>query len=88
VNKKLAIAISLCAFCVLAFVVSCGPRLKITTRPDRQQQGNLGIGLDLRGFDSPLDSHGNPLMAHVKIKKPSGEVVLQATEDLSRFTFG
>jgi len=66
------------------------PELKITTRPDPKQKGNLGIGLELVSGEAAIDCKkaGTPIKAHAEIKKPDGTVVHQGDDTLDKFTFG
>jgi len=66
------------------------PTIEITTRPDERKKGNLGIGLELSGGENELECRkaGQPVKAHVEIKKPDGTVVHQGDATLDKFTFG
>ncbi len=66
------------------------PKLKVTTRPDGRNKGNLGIGLELDTGESELACHkgGSPAKAHVEIKNPDGAVVHEGDETLDKFVFG
>jgi hypothetical protein len=66
------------------------PTLAIQTRPDSAKPGQLGIGLSLTSAGMPQSVTRNGQMpdAEVVIRKPSGEVVHQATESLDQFAFG
>jgi hypothetical protein len=85
VNKTVVAVVSLCVVFLLIQAVNRHPRLTLIARPNR---GDLGIGIQLRGTFHRVDSNGDPLKARVEVKKPSGEVVYEITDDLSKFSFG
>jgi hypothetical protein len=64
--------------------------LKVETRPDGRTKGNLGIGLELSAGDKQLEckKEGQPINAHVEIKKPDGSAVHKGDDDLGKFRFG
>ncbi len=66
------------------------PTIAITTRPDGQKKGNLGIGLALASAECQLECRkgGLPLEAHVEIKRPDGKVIHRGDATLDKFTFG
>ena len=66
------------------------PELTVSTRPDGRNQGNLGIGLELKGGDGQFECRkgGDVPKAHVEIKKPDGTVVHKGDDDLGKFQFG
>jgi hypothetical protein len=66
------------------------PELKITTRPDPNKKGNLGIGLDLsvRELDLLCMKGGVSPKAHVTIKDADGEAIHRASADIRQFAFG
>ncbi len=70
--------------------ISGAPRMELTAKPDGRQIGNLGIGLELLVGEDAIECRkdGQPVKAHVEIKKPNGEVVHQGDDTLDRFTFG
>jgi len=66
------------------------PKLQMNVRPDGYRKGNLGIGLTLSAGENTLQcwNAGQPVKAHVEIKKPNGEVAHRGDATLDRFTFG
>jgi hypothetical protein len=66
------------------------PQLTVSTRPDGRNQGNLGIGLELKAGDRQFECkrNGAPPKALVEIRKPDGIVVHEGEDDLGKFRFG
>jgi len=88
-SRPFAIVAGVCVFYIIIRSLLSGPDLAITTRPDGQNAGNLGIGLRLKPGKFPAyTKDGGPLMAHIEIKTSTGNVVHQATEKLETFSFG
>lgn len=66
------------------------PTITITTRADERNKGNIGIGLELKAGETELECRkaGEPIKAHLKIKKPDGTVVHRGDATLDKFVFG
>jgi hypothetical protein len=70
--------------------VNAAPKIQITTRADERDKGNIGIGLGLKAGETELECRkaGEPIKAHVEIKKPDGTVVHEGDATLDKFVFG
>lgn len=66
------------------------PELTVSTRPDGRNEGNLGIGLELKAGDRQFECNkdGAPPKPHVEIRKPDGVVAHEGDDDLGKFRFG
>jgi len=84
-TKALGIAGAVCVVFFIIVALNRPPALTLTAKPDPRTQGNLGIGLSVRG----VKALGQPIpVAHVRIIAPDGKVVLEAKETIDKFTFG
>jgi len=84
-KQVVAIAIVACVILVYLGFQGSTPRIAISTRPDSQKAGHLGIRLSLRGVNPAKASQ---LKAHIEVKAADGRVVHQDTANLEQFTFG
>jgi len=66
------------------------PQLTVSTRPDGRNEGNLGIGLELKAGDRQFEckKNGASPKAHVEVNKLDGTVVHEGDDDLGKFRFG
>ena len=66
------------------------PNIHITTRADERNRGNIGVGLELKAGETELECRkaGEPIKAHVEIKKLDGTVVHRGDATLDKFVFG
>ncbi len=66
------------------------PALEITTKPDPQKTGYLGMGVDLKAGEVQFRCNGGAEAAkgHVEIKSPDGKVVHKEDVGLDKLTFG
>lgn len=70
--------------------MNVAPKIQITTRADERNKGNMGIGLELKAGETELECRkaGEPIKAHVEIKRPDGTVVHRGDATLDKFVFG
>lgn len=70
--------------------LSGAPKLGITTKPDLEKKGNLGIALGLAVGETQVvcTGGGKSPEAHVVIKDAAGRIVHQDTSTAEKFTFG
>ncbi len=66
------------------------PGLEITAKPDGTRKANLGVGLELTASENKLEcwKEGQPVKAHVEIKKPDRAVAHRGDATPDKFTFG
>jgi len=66
------------------------PEILITTKPDLEKKGNLGIALALMTGEAQTECNkeGAPLDAHIEIKTAGEKVVHQDTQVIDKFAFG
>ena len=70
--------------------IRVAPGMQVTTRADERNKGNIGIGLELKAGETELECRraGEPIKAHVEIKKLDGTVVHRGDATLDKFVFG
>jgi hypothetical protein len=66
------------------------PALEITTKPDPQKKGHLGIGVNFSSGEIQMrcTKAGQPAKGHVEIKKRDGSVVHKEDVGLDKLSFG
>jgi len=66
------------------------PRMKLSTQPDKNKKGHLGIALDVSAGEGEFECRkaGLPVEAHVEIKKRDGEIVHRGDATPDKFRFG
>ncbi len=70
--------------------MNVAPNMQVTTRADERNKGNIGVGLELKAGETELECRkaGEPIKAHVEIKKLDGTVVHRGGATLDKFVFG
>jgi hypothetical protein len=67
-----------------------GPRMTVSTQPDKNKKGHLGIALNVSAGEGGFGCRreGQPVEAHIEVRKPDGEIVHRGDATPDKFRFG